>query len=135
MTTGVAGRSLAPEAAGSLSIEDAAARGVDEVAAALGSTPDGLSSAEAARRLALLGPNALRTHKANGWAVLGRQLRSPILILLVVTAAISLFVGQTTDSIVIGVIVIVSVGLGFGNEYRAERASEALHSTSPIARS
>jgi Mg2+-importing ATPase len=128
MTTGVAGRSLAPAAAGSLSIEDAAARGVDEVATALGSTVAGLTSAEAARRLAIVGPNALRTHKANGWAVLGRQLRSPILILLVVTAGISLFVGQTTDSIVIGVIVIVSVGLGFGNEYRAERASEALHS-------
>jgi Mg2+-importing ATPase len=86
-------------------------------------TPD-----EAARRLAVSGPNVVRTHGASGWRVLGRQLRSPILILLIVTAATSLFVGDVTNSVVIGVILLVSIGLGFTNEYRAERAAEALHS-------
>jgi Mg2+-importing ATPase len=128
MTAGVAGGPLLPERPAPLSIEDAAAREADEVVAALGSRVSGLSAVEAARRLTLVGHNALRTHKANAWGVLARQLRSPILILLVITAGISLFVGQKTDSIVIGVIVIVSVGLGFANEYRAARASEALHS-------
>ena len=75
-----------------------------------------------------LGPNAVRTHQASGWSVLGRQLRSPILILLLVTAGLSLFLGDATNSIVIGVILLVSVGLGFSNEFRAERAAEALHS-------
>lgn len=111
-----------------LTIRDAAPRVVDEVIAAVGSTISGLSGDEARRRLEQLGPNALRTHKANGWAVLARQFRSPILILLLVTAAISLFVGQVTDSIVIAIILVASVGLGFINEYRAERASEELHS-------
>ena len=60
--------------------------------------------------------------------MLGRQLRSPILILLIVTAATSLFLGDVTNSIVIGVILLVSIGLGFANEFRAERAAEALHS-------
>ncbi|MDN4644540.1 magnesium-translocating P-type ATPase [Arthrobacter sp. PsM3] len=111
-----------------LMIADAAHRPVGEVAAQLGSGEQGLSSSEAARRLLELGPNALRTHQASGWSVLGRQLRSPILILLLVTAGLSLFLGDATNSIVIGVILLVSVGLGFSNEYRAERAAEALHS-------
>ena len=106
----------------------AAKQSADEVLASLGSTASGLSATEAAGRLAAGGPNAIRTHRASAWAVLGRQLRSPILILLIVTAGASLFLGDATNSIVIGVILVVSVGLGFVNEFRAERASEALHS-------
>ncbi|MCU1574673.1 MAG: mgtA [Micrococcaceae bacterium] len=60
--------------------------------------------------------------------MLGRQLASPILILLISTACLSLFLGDTTNSVVIGVILFVSVGLGFSNEFRAERAAQALHS-------
>ncbi|MDI3240181.1 magnesium-translocating P-type ATPase [Arthrobacter sp. AL08] len=111
-----------------LTIADAAHRPVEEVLAQLGAGVNGLSSTEAARRLESLGPNALRTHQASGWSVLARQLRSPILILLLVTAGLSLFLGDATNSIVIGVILLVSVGLGFSNEFRAERAAEALHS-------
>lgn len=101
---------------------------VEQVLSDLQSTDSGLSGGEAARRLAEVGPNALRTHKASPWLVLGRQLRSPILILLIVTAGLSLFLGDATNSIVIAVILLVSVGLGFSNEFRAERAAEALHS-------
>jgi len=102
VTTELARGRLVADSLSPLSIEDAATRGADDVVAALGSTVSGLSAVEAAKRLATFGPNALRTHKANARAVLARQLRSPILILLVITASISLFVGQTTDSIVIG---------------------------------
>ncbi len=109
-------------------ISVAAQQSVDEVLADLGSSVSGLSAAEAARRLASVGPNAIRSHTASAWAVLGRQLKSPILILLIVTAAASLFLGDATNSIVIGIILVASVGLGFINEFRAERASEALHS-------
>ncbi|WP_082634285.1 magnesium-translocating P-type ATPase [Arthrobacter alpinus] len=101
---------------------------VEEVLLELGSTQRGLGGNEAARRLSVVGPNALRTHKASPWVVLGRQLRSPILILLIVTAGLSLFLGDATNSVVIAVILLVSVGLGFSNEFRAERAAEALHS-------
>ncbi|WP_349898143.1 magnesium-translocating P-type ATPase [Parafrigoribacterium soli] len=100
----------------------------DDVLARLGSREAGLTEDEARERLASVGPNALRTHRVGAWAVLGRQLKSPILILLIVTAIASLFLHDTTNSIVIGVILVVSVGLGFGNEFRAERAAEALHS-------
>src|SRR6476469_8501250 len=111
-----------------LAITDAAGLTAEQTLARLGSGPGGLTEEEAAARLEQLGPNAVRTHRANGWVVLGRQFASPILILLIVTAGLSLFLGDATNSIVIGVILLVSVGLGFTNEFRAERASEALHS-------
>jgi Mg2+-importing ATPase len=88
----------------------------------------GLSADEAARRRAAHGPNAVATHRASAVAVLSHQLRSPLLLLLVLAAAASALVGEHRDALIIGVIVTLSVGLGFGNEYRAERAAAALHS-------
>lgn len=88
----------------------------------------GLTSDEVLRRRAQFGPNAIRTHHARPWAVLGRQLHSPLLVLLLAAAGVSYFVGERADAVIVGVIVGLSVGLGFLNEYRAERASEALHS-------
>jgi Mg2+-importing ATPase len=61
-------------------------------------------------------------------AVLGRQLRSAVLGLLAATAVVSFFLGDSKQAIIIGVILAASIGLGFVNEYRAERASAALHS-------
>ncbi|MBP1232826.1 Mg2+-importing ATPase [Arthrobacter sp. PvP103] len=113
---------------GKVTMAHAAQLPVEEVLDQLESGSGGLASGEAAKRLAAVGPNAVRTHQASGWSVLGRQLGSPILILLAITAGLSLFLGDATNSIVIGVILLVSVGLGFTNEFRAERAAEALHS-------
>ncbi|HYA09460.1 MAG TPA: HAD-IC family P-type ATPase, partial [Gaiellaceae bacterium] len=73
-------------------------------------------------------PNALRSHGARGWSVLARQLRNPLLILLLVAAAVSGATGSAADAGIIGAIVTLSVGLGFFNEYRSEKAVEALHS-------
>ncbi len=61
--------------------------------------------------------------------VLASQLRSPLLILLAVTALASAFLGQASDAVIIGVILAASVGLGFVNEYKAAKTAEALHSS------
>ena len=105
-----------------------AAAPVDEVIGWLDSSAQGLSSAEVSARRARYGPNAVRTHHVNALAVLGRQLRSAVLILLAGTAAVSYFLGDSLQAIIIGVILAASIGLGFINEYRAERAAAALHS-------
>jgi Mg2+-importing ATPase len=87
----------------------------------------GLSAAEVSRRRQEFGRNEISVHRVRPWEVLRRQLRSALLLLLVVTAAISFFVGDRTDAVIIGAILVISVGLGFWNEYRAELAAQALH--------
>ena len=111
-----------------LDVRMAAAMPVDRVLRGLASAPGGLSAEEAARRLAASGPNAVRSHQARLLPVLLRQVRSPLLVLLGITATASFFVGQRSDALIIGVILGASVGLGLVNEYRAEKAAEALHS-------
>ena len=100
-----------------------------EVLARLDSSAQGLSPAEAARRLAVVGPNAIRSHDVRALAILGRQLRNPLLILLGAATLISFLVGEHTNAIIILAIVGLSVGLGFFNEYRSERVIEALHAS------
>ncbi len=102
---------------------------LDEVLHSLDTSVQGLSGAEASARLIRYGPNALRTHRVSAIAVLGSQLRNAVLILLATTAVLSFFLGDSTQAIIIGVILVASIGLGFVNEYRAERASAALHSS------
>ena len=109
-------------------IMSAACAPATDVLAELGTTAAGLSSQEAAQRLARWGPNAVSSHRARLLPVLWHQLRSPLLALLLVAAVASYFTGERSDALIIGVIVGLSVGLGFVNEYRAEKAAEALHS-------
>ena len=101
---------------------------VEQVLTGLGVGPDGLDPQEAARRLGRYGPNAVSSHRARLLLVLWHQLRSPLLGLLLAAAVASYFVGERSDAVIIGVILALSVGLGFVNEYRAEKAAEALHS-------
>ncbi|MEI8239270.1 MAG: HAD-IC family P-type ATPase, partial [Actinomycetota bacterium] len=105
----------------------AAAHASDEVLAALGSAPTGLSAAEAADRLQTHGPNVLAERSVTAFDILLRQLRNPLLILLLGAAAVSAGTGGVADAVIISVIVAMSVGLGFINEYRSERAVAALH--------
>ncbi|MEV5821512.1 cation-translocating P-type ATPase [Micromonospora haikouensis] len=112
---------------GWLAATDAAALTVADTLAALGGDPQGLTPDDVRRRRDRVGPNAVRTHRVSALAVLARQFRSALLGLLLAAATVSFFVGERTDAVVIGVILAVSVGLGFANEYRAERAGAALH--------
>ena len=111
----------------SLTAKQVAAAPADEVLRWLDSSAAGLSRIEASARLARYGPNAVRTHHVNALAVLGHQLRNAVLILLAGTAVVSFFLGDSMQAVIIGVILAASIGLGFVNEYRAERAAAELH--------
>ena len=117
-----------PDEPGSAAVR-ASASAADELLREFGTSAEqGLSAQEVARRRSRYGPNAVASHKARLLSVLWHQLRSPLLGLLMAAAVASFGVGQRSDAVIIGVIVVVSVGLGFVNEYRAEKAAEALHS-------
>ncbi|WP_066908048.1 magnesium-translocating P-type ATPase [Mycobacterium interjectum] len=110
-----------------LTAKRVAAAPAEEVLGWLDSSAAGLSSAEASARLVRYGPNAVRTHHVNALSVLGRQLRNAVLILLAGTAIVSYFLGDSMQAVIIGIILAASIGLGFVNEYRAERAAADLH--------
>jgi Mg2+-importing ATPase len=112
----------------SLALAVAATLPADEVLERLESTATGLSRDQARERLARVGANALRSHGPRPLEVLLRQLRNPLLILLVAAALTSFAVGERTSALIIVAIICLSVGLGFFNEYRSELAVEALHS-------
>ena len=98
-----------------------------EVITRLQSSDGGLSTTEVTRRLAVYGPNAIRSHGVRALAILWSQLRNPLLILLAAATLVALFTGEVTDAVIILAIVALSVGLGFFNEYRSARVVEALH--------
>ena len=108
-------------------LTDAAGLTVAEVLPRLGSSASGMSATEAAERLASFGPNVLAEHRVTAWDVLWRQLRNPLLVLLLGAAGVSAGTGDVTDGGIIAAIVLLSVGLGFVNEYRSEQAVAALH--------
>jgi Mg2+-importing ATPase len=117
---------VARASVGELDLDDAARLSSDEVLSRLGTGFNGLASTDAADRLLQFGPNALATHKVRAVAVLWRQIRNPILILLLGAALVSGLTGGGTNAVIIAVIVALSVGLGFFNEYRAEVAMDSL---------
>jgi Ca2+-transporting ATPase len=102
----------------------------------LGSSPAGLSSAEAKSRLAEYGPNELRrSKKISPWRIFFEQFKDLLIIILLVAVVLSAILGKTVDAIVIFIIILFAAGLGFIQEYRAERSIEALKKmAAPVAR-
>lgn len=96
----------------------------------------GLSAAAAERRQEEYGPNELKeTGGRSVWAILWDQLSGAMILLLVVAAAVSVFLSEYTDAIVIMAIVVLNALLGFFQEYRAEKAMAALKKLAvPIVR-
>lgn len=86
---------------GSLRLVESATLPPGEVLARLESTSEGLSADRARERLALVGPNALRSHGARPLEVLVRQLRNPLLVLLVAASLTSFVVGERTSALII----------------------------------
>ncbi len=107
-----------------------------ELLARLGSGPQGLSDAEAAARFARHGPNLLREEKGlSALRALAGQFRSPLVLILVFAAAISLVVRDWLEASIILAIVAGSAGLGAWQEYRASAAVRRLRARIALATS
>ncbi|RTL97321.1 MAG: magnesium-translocating P-type ATPase [Hyphomicrobiales bacterium] len=99
----------------------------DQLVGQLETSTSGLLSVDAAARLAKFGRNALAPRSnRSALAVFARQFRSPLVLILVFAAAVSVFVGEGHEAAIIGAIVLASCILSFTQEYGASRAMEAL---------
>jgi len=88
---------------------------------------NGLSSTEAKKRLSQYGQNALlEKKKVPAWKLFLNQFNNFMILVLMAAAIISGFVGDLTDTIIILIIVLLNATVGFVQEYRAEKAMEAL---------
>jgi Ca2+-transporting ATPase len=102
----------------------------------LRSTPEGLTTAEARRRLDEHGPNELEVQKtASAWETFLDQFKNVLILILLSATIVSGFLGHTLEAVVITIIVLFAVMLGFIQEHRAGRALEALRKmAAPTAR-
>jgi P-type Mg2+ transporter len=91
------------------------------------STAAGLSQQDAKQRLSQYGANSLaKEHKSNALTLLINQFKSPIILILIFAAGLSIFLRDATDAIIILAIVIISGLLGFWQEHGASNAVEKL---------
>jgi len=95
--------------------------------AELNTTPKGLSEQEAAERLSTIGRNEVpSTRKLSFWADILERFSSPLVIQLIIIASISAVIGEVKSSILVGAMIILSVGLSYVLDTRSNREVEAL---------
>jgi P-type Mg2+ transporter len=90
-------------------------------------TAGGLSRQDAKQRLSKYGANSLKqTHKSSDLMLLINQFKSPIIVILIFAAMLSIFLQDALDAIIILAIVLISGLLGFWQERGASNAVEKL---------
>ena len=100
---------------------------ISEIQEMLHTSSKGLQTAEAEERLKQYGKNELIEKKKKSiFVLLLHQFKDVMVIILLAAAAISFAVGDLKDAIVILIIVVLNAIIGFVQEYRAEKAMEAL---------
>lgn len=100
---------------------------IEAILKELKTSPQGLTSEEARARLERYGPNELEEKKKRHPLMMFiDQFRDFMILVLIAAAVISGFIGEASDTIAIVVIVVLNAIIGFVQEYRAEKAMEAL---------
>jgi P-type Mg2+ transporter len=93
----------------------------------LAASPDGLSSTDAAFRLARFGPNLIHGERKRALILqFVAKFKNPLVIILLIASALSAFTGDAASFFIIGTIVLISVTLDFVQEYRAGQAADRL---------
>jgi Ca2+-transporting ATPase len=99
----------------------------EEVLGSLNSDRGGLEEGAARERLERYGPNVLQRARGDGpFRILLRQIRDPLIYILIAAAALAVATGKVVDGAVIFGVVIINTLIGFVQEYRAGKAIEAL---------
>jgi len=102
-------------------------RAIEKVLAALNSGQNGLSSVDSARRLNEYGPNQLESASRPSLArIFLSKFKDYLILVLIFAAVISYIAGESNNAyVILGIVFLVAI-IGFFQEYKAERAMEAL---------
>src|SRR5690242_4721925 len=97
--------------------------------------PAGLTSEEAARRLAEHGPNEpIPVQRLSALRQLLHLFANPLVLILLVASAISAGLGQQVDAVIIIVVVLLGIAINFWQTYRSQLAADRLRaSVAPTA--
>jgi len=99
-----------------------------EIAEKLHTSPTGIDDETASERLRKHGKNQIEDKKKKTIVqMILSQLSDFMILILIAAAVISGFIGDLTDTIIILAIIIINAVVGFIQEYRAEKAMEALN--------
>ena len=100
----------------------------EDVVAASGSDVDrGLTAAEANRRLATEGPNAITAEKPPSTAAVAlAQLRNSMNIMLIAVTIVSFAIGEVSTGIIVALLILLNVVLGARQELKARASVDAL---------
>jgi len=99
----------------------------EEVLKRLKTSQSGLSEEEAAKRIEEYGLNEIpRKKRFSALKILLKQFADPLVLILIVAVVISGLLGEFLDAVAIIIIVVINSAVGFGQEYKAEKAIELL---------
>ncbi len=99
-----------------------------EVLQALDSVTDGLSDSEVQKRIRIYGVNEIARARRESWLhLLIRQIRSPLVYVMLASIVIAMLMGKVTDGFVVLAVVVLNTLIGFFQEYRAAQDIEALN--------
>jgi len=105
---------------------------ITEIAELLKSTPSGISNSIALKRLSEYGKNEIEDkRKKTILQMVLHQLTDFLILVLIVVAIVSGILGDLTDTIIILAIIVINAAVGFIQEYRSEKAMEALKNMAP----
>jgi Mg2+-importing ATPase len=109
-----------------------AAVGPDEALKMCGSGQQGLTAEEARARLARSGPNSVGVESRSLRAIVLEQVKNGINLLLAGAGVLTIITGDLVDGVIILGLITLNVGLSIVQEYRAEKALEALRALLPV---
>lgn len=97
---------------------------------------EGLSTAKAEKILREQGENVLKSGKKNsGVKIFAGQFKDFLVIILLISTAASIFLGEVAEALSIAIIVLLNAIMGFVQEYKTEKTLEALKNmTSPVSK-
>lgn len=99
----------------------------EQVCQELGVSASGLDPNEVRQRRQTYGPNRLREHEQRSvWRILWEQVKSLIMLLLVIAALVAIISGQPVEALAIAAVIGLNTAIGFFTEWQAVRSMEAL---------